>query len=299
MKKTIFIVLIFLINQISAQEKILFWPKGEMPNSKGLKIENKDSNPEISTQEAELFAFLPPKPERSQRSVIIIPGGGYSKLTYNEGAFQIAKWMNTLGISAFVLYYRLPTSPDLIQREIAPLQDAQAAIKYIRKNASQWGISPDQVGVVGTSAGGHLATSVSNISADYTGLKGAWTSISTIPDFVVLFCPVIDFGEFAHVGSRKSLLGENTSPEKITEFSMQNRVTEKTPPTVLFHNQDDTAVPAMNSILYFKAMTKNKVKGALFIFPKGGHKFSITNKSELSENWKKLCSDWLKSLDEK
>jgi len=299
MKKTIFIVLIFLINQISAQEKILFWPKGEMPNSKGLKIENKDSNPEISTQEAELFAFLPPKPERSQRSVIIIPGGGYSKLTYNEGAFQIAKWMNTLGISAFVLYYRLPTSPDLIQREIAPLQDAQAAIKYIRKNASQWGISPSQVGVVGTSAGGHLATSVSNISADYTGLKGAWTSISTIPDFVVLFCPVIDFGEFAHVGSRKSLLGENTSPEKITEFSMQNRVTEKTPPTVLFHNQDDTAVPAMNSILYFKAMTKNKVKGALFIFPKGGHKFSITNKSELSENWKKLCSDWLKSLDEK
>ena len=299
MKKTIFIVLIFLINQISAQEKILFWPKGEMPNSKGLKIENKDSNPEISTQEAELFAFLPPKPERSQRSVIIIPGGGYSKLTYNEGAFQIAKWMNTLGISAFVLYYRLPTSPDLIQREIAPLQDAQAAIKYIRKNASQWGISPDQVGVVGTSAGGHLATSVSNISTDYTGLKGEWASISTIPDFAVLFCPVIDFGEFAHAGSRKSLLGENAFPEKITEFSMQNRVTEKTPPTVLFHNQDDTAVPAMNSILYFKAMTKNKVKGALFIFPKGGHKFSITNKSELSENWKKLCSDWLKSLDEK
>jgi acetyl esterase/lipase len=299
MKKTIFIVLIFLINQISAQEKILFWPKGEMPNSKGLKIENKDLNPEISTQEAELFAFLPPKAERSQRSVIIIPGGGYSKLTYNEGAFQIAKWMNTLGISAFVLYYRLPTSPDLIQREIAPLQDAQAAIKYIRKNASQWGISPDQVGVVGTSAGGHLATSVSNISTDYTGLKGEWTNISTIPDFAVLFCPVIDFGEFAHAGSRKSLLGDNASPEKITEYSMQNRVTEKTPPTVLFHNQDDTAVPAMNSILYFKAMTKNKAKGALFIFPKGGHKFSITNKSELSENWKKLCSDWLKSLDEK
>ena len=100
MKKTLFIGLIFLIHQISAQEKILFWPKGQMPNSKGLKIENPTSNPEISTQEAELFAFLPPKAERSQRSVIIIPGGGYSKLTYNEGAFQIGKWMNTLGISA-------------------------------------------------------------------------------------------------------------------------------------------------------------------------------------------------------
>ncbi|KFC17979.1 alpha/beta hydrolase [Epilithonimonas lactis] len=299
MKKTLFIAFIFLINQISAQDKFLFWPKGEMPNSKGLKIENPTSNPEISTQEAELFAFLPPKAERSQRSVIIIPGGGYSKLTYNEGAFQIAKWMNTLGISAFVLYYRLPTSPDLIQREIAPLQDAQAAIKYVRKNASQWGISPSQVGVVGTSAGGHLATSVSNISTDYTALKGDWASISTIPDFAVLFCPVIDFGEFAHAGSRKSLLGENASQEKITEYSMQNRVTGKTPPTILFHNQDDKAVPAMNSILYFKAMTKNKVKGAMFIFPEGGHRFAITNKNELSENWKKLCSDWLKTLDAK
>ncbi|MBV6879695.1 alpha/beta hydrolase [Epilithonimonas ginsengisoli] len=299
MKRSIFILLIFLFNLTSAQENILFWPKGEMPNSKGLKIEKQASNPEISTQEAELFVFLPPKAERSKRSVIIIPGGGYSKLTYNEGAFQIAKWMNTLGISAFVLYYRLPTSPDLVQREIAPLQDAQAAIKYVRINASQWNLSPDQVGVVGTSAGGHLATSVSNIAIDYTGLKGDWSNISTIPDFAVLFCPVIDFGTFAHAGSRKSLLGETASQEKITEYSMQNRVTEKTPPTILFHNQDDTAVPAMNSILYFKAMTKNKVKGALFVFPEGGHRFSITNKNELSENWKKLCADWLKTLDSK
>lgn len=299
MKKTIFIIVLFVFNHLSAQEKLLFWPKGEMPNSKGLKLENNDSNPEIATKEAELFAFLPPKSERSQRSVIIIPGGGYSKLTYNEGAFQIAKWMNTLGISAFVLYYRLPTSPDLIQREIAPLQDTQAAIKFIRKNALQWGISPDQIGVVGTSAGGHLAASVSNISKDYTGLKGDWEGISSMPNFAVLLCPVIDLGEFAHLGSRNSLLGENASQEKITAYSMQNRVTEKTPPTILFHNQDDMAVPAMNSLLYFKSMTTNKVKGAMFIFPEGGHKFAITNKNELSENWKKLCADWLKSLDNK
>ncbi|WP_435525572.1 alpha/beta hydrolase [Chryseobacterium indoltheticum] len=165
-------------------------------------------------KEPELFAFLPPIKERNQKSVIIIPGGGYSKLTYDEGAFQIAKWMNTLGISAFVLNYRLPISTDLIQREIAPLQDAQAAIKYIRKNAEQWKISPNLVGVVGTSAGGHLATSVSNISIDYTELKGDLANISTIPDFAVLFCPVIDLGEFAHKGSRNSLLGENASEEK-------------------------------------------------------------------------------------
>lgn len=299
MKKLTFIVLLFLLNSFSAQEKIFFWPKGENPNSKGLdlsqfKAKKGETKP---VQEAELFAFLPPVKERTKMSVIIIPGGGYSKLTYDEGAFQIAKWMNTLGISAFVLNYRLPTSPDLINRENAPLQDIQAAIKYIRKNSDHWNISSDLVGVVGTSAGGHLAAMVSNIPTDYTELKGDWKNISTIPDFAVLFCPVIDFGEFAHKGSRNSLLGENISSEKIKEYSMQNRVTDKTPPTILFHNQDDTAVPAMNSILYFTAMTKNKVKGALNIFPKGGHRFSITNTDELNENWKNICADWLKSVD--
>ncbi|WP_139420243.1 alpha/beta hydrolase [Chryseobacterium mulctrae] len=299
MKKRFFLLIIFLFTQIPAQEKILFWPKGEMPNSKILVSKTKKRKVLAELKEPELFAFLPPIKERNQKSVIIIPGGGYSKLTYDEGAFQIAKWMNTLGISAFVLNYRLPTSTDLIQREIAPLQDAQAAIKYIRKNAVQWGISPNQVGVVGTSAGGHLATSVSNISTDYTGLKGDLADISTIPDFVVLFCPVIDLGEFAHKGSRNSLLGENASEEKITEYSLQNRVTEKTPPTILFHNQDDTAVPPMNSILYYKAMTKHKVKGSLFIFPKGGHRFFVTDKNALSENWKKLCTDWLAGIGNK
>lgn len=293
MKKALFVFIILFFIQFSAQEKIILWPKGEMPNSKILASKTIKKKILAELQEPELFAFLPPIKERSKKSVIIVPGGGYSKLTYDEGAFQIAKWMNTLGISAFVLNYRLPTSPDLIQKEIAPLQDIQAAIKYIRKNSAQWGISPDQVGVVGTSAGGHLAAMVSNISKDYTELKGDWENISSIPDFAILFCPVIELGEYAHKGSRDSLLGENASPEKIKEYSMQNLVTDKTPPTILFHNQDDTAVPSMNSILYFKAMTKNKVKGAMFIFPKGGHRFFVTDKDPLNENWKKICADWL------
>ncbi|MCX8524268.1 alpha/beta hydrolase [Chryseobacterium formosus] len=299
MKKVFFLTIILFFTQFSAQEKISFWPKGEMPNSKILASKTKKKKILAELKEPALFAFLPPEKERNQKSVIIIPGGGYSKLTYDEGAFQIAKWMNTLGISSFVLNYRLPTSTDLIRREIAPLQDIQASIKYIRKNADQWGISADQVGVVGTSAGGHLATMASNISKDYTELKGDWSTISTIPNFAVLFCPVIDFGEFAHKGSRESLLGENASSDKIAEFSMQNRVTEKTPPTILFHNQDDTAVPPMNSILYFKAMTKNKLKGAMFIFPKGGHRFFVTDKDPMNENWKKLCADWLFSMGNK
>lgn len=300
MKKSIFILLIIFFSQLHAQEKIMVWPKGQMPNSKGLQLKTEEKDGRIvQIKETELFAFLPPKEDRKQMSVIIIPGGGYYKLTYDLNGFQIAKWFNTLGISAFVLNYRLPISPDVKQRELAPLQDIQAAIKYLRKNAGQYGISPDQVGVIGTSAGGHLAAMASNIATDYTELKGDWISISTIPDFAILVSPVIDLGEFAHVGSRNSLLGENASPEKIKEYSMQNRVTEKTPPTLLVHAQNDKTVPVMNSILYFQAMTKNKVKGALFIFPEGEHKIGIMNKSELTDHWKALCSDWLKNIGNK
>jgi len=298
MKKVALFILIFLLNHISAQQKITVWAKGEMPNSKGLKlniVEEKEGRI-TQIQEAELFAFLPAKEERKKMAIIVIPGGGYRHLTYDLGGYSYAKWLNTLGISAFVLNYRLPTSPDLKQGEIGPLQDIQAAIKLIRKNAAQYGISPDQIGVLGTSAGGHLAAMVSNIPTDYTELKGDWTSISTVPNFAILVSPVIDLGEFAHKGSRDNLLGENASSEKIKEYSMQNRVTEKTPTTILFHAQNDNAVPVINSILYYEAMIKNKVKGAMFIFPEGEHNIGISNKTELTDNWKKICVDWLKTI---
>ncbi|MCX8531860.1 alpha/beta hydrolase [Chryseobacterium luquanense] len=301
MKNFILIFSIFIGIQISAQQKITVWPKGEMPNSKGLKlniVEEKEGRI-TQIQEAELFAFLPAKEERKKMAIIVIPGGGYRHLTYDLGGYSYAKWLNNLGISAFVLNYRLPTSADLKQREIGPLQDIQAAIKLIRKNAAQYGISPDQIGVLGTSAGGHLAAMACNISGDYTELKGDWTSIPTVPNFAILVSPVIDLGEFAHKGSRVNLLGENTSDEKIKEYSMQNSVSEKTPPTILFHAQNDNAVPVINSILYYEAMIKNKVKGAMFIFPEGEHNIGISNKTELTDNWKKICADWLKSISDK
>lgn len=301
MKNVILVFSIFLGIQISAQQKIMVWQKGEMPNSKGLKLNSIEEKEGRITQiqEAELFAFLPAKEERKPMAIIIIPGGGYRHLTYDLGGYSYAKWLNTLGISAFVLNYRLPTSPDLKQRELGPLQDIQAAIKLIRKNAAHYGISPDQIGVLGTSAGGHLAAMASNISTDYTELKGDWSTISTVPNFAILVSPVIDLGEFAHKGSRDNLLGENASQEKIAEYSMQNRVTEKTPPTILFHAQNDNAVPVINSILYYEAMIKNKVKGAMFIFPQGEHNIGISNKTELTDNWKKLCADWLSEMGNK
>lgn len=301
MKKIILIISIFVISQISAQQKITLWEKGKMPNSKGLKLKTIEEKEGRITQiqEPELVAFLPAKEERNKMAVIIIPGGGYHHLTYDLGGYSYAKWLNTLGISAFVLNYRLPTSPDLKQREISPLQDIQAAIKFIRKNAAQYGISTNQIGVLGTSAGGHLAAMTSDISTDYTELKGDWQNYSTIPDFAILISPVIDLGEFAHKGSRINLLGENASEEKIKEYSMQNRVTEKTPPTILFHAQNDPAVPVINSILYYEAMIQKSVKGAMFIFPEGEHNIGIGNKAELTDNWKKVCADWLKQLSKK
>lgn len=295
MKNITLIFSIFIAIQISSQQKIAVWEKGTMPNSKGIKlgiVEEKEGRI-TQIQEAELFAFLPAKEERKKMAIIIIPGGGYKHLTYDLGGYSYAKWLNTLGISAFVLNYRLPTSPDLKQREIGPLQDIQAAIKLIRKNAEQYNISADQIGVLGTSAGGHLAAMVSNIPIDYTELKGDWTGVSQIPNFAILVSPVIDLGEFAHKGSRNNLLGENASLEKIKEYSMQHRVTEKTPNTILFHAQNDPAVPVINSILYYEAMIKNKVKGAMFIFPEGEHNIGISNKTELTDNWKKIGEDWL------
>lgn len=276
------------------------WPKGEMPNSKGLKLNTVEEKEGRITQirEAELLAFLPAREERKQMAVIVIPGGGYHHLTYDLGGYSYAKWLNTLGISAFVLSYRLPTSPDLKQREIGSLQDIQAAIKLIRKDAAEYVISPKQIGVLGTSAGGHLAAMASNLN-DVTELKGKWESISTFPDFAILVSPVIDLGEFAHKGSRNNLLGENAPTEKIKEYSMQNRVTEKTPPTILFHAQNDSAVPVINSILYYEAMIKNNVKGAMFIFPEGEHNIGISNKTELTDNWKKLCAEWLMNMGNK
>ncbi|MCD0479324.1 alpha/beta hydrolase [Chryseobacterium sp. LC2016-29] len=301
MKKIFLFLIIILFNEISAQQKISVWQKGEMPNSKGLKLNSIEEKEGRITQiqETELFAFLPAKEERKPMAIIVIPGGGYRHLTYDLGGYSYAKWLNTLGISAFVLNYRLPTSPDLKQRELGPLQDIQAAIKLIRKNAAQYGISPNQIGVLGTSAGGHLAAMVSNIPTDYTELKGDWSTISTVPNFAILVSPVIDLGEFAHKGSRVNLLGENASQEKIAEYSMQNRVTEKTPLTILFHAQNDNAVPVINSILYYEAMIKNKVKGAMFIFPQGEHNIGISNKTELTDNWKKLCADWLGEMSNK
>jgi len=279
-----------------SQDFMPLWPEGKMPNSKGLSLDPIEENERI-TQVAipGLHSFLTAKEENSGAAVLILPGGGYHHLTYNVGGYQIAKWFNTLGISAFVLDYRLPTSPDLEVRQNGPIQDAQRAMKLIRANAEKYNIDPNKIGIFATSAGGHLASTIATHQEDLSKIDNdSLNDFSFKSDFMVLISPVISFGEYAHKGSRDNFLGEDPSEDLIKKYSNEFQVTSETSPTFLVHAQNDESVSPMNSILFYEAMLKNKVDGSLHIFPKGKHAIGIVNDSELTNEWKLLAEKWLK-----
>ena len=191
----------------SAQEFIPLWPSGKMPNTKGMRLKDSINNERVfQVGTPGMFAFFPSIQENKQCAVIICPGGGYHHLSYQISGFQLAKWFNTMGISAFVLNYRLPNSPDLAQRETAPLQDAQRAIRLIRANAGRWGIQQNKIGVMGISAGGHLATMLGNITDDMAAIGDSLNTIPFRPDFTLLVSPVVTMGPLTHKGSRENLL---------------------------------------------------------------------------------------------
>lgn len=295
--KLVVIFIILFYSGVSAQETIPLWPEGNMPNSKGLTLEHIEER-ELITQVASpnMLAYFPPKEEQNGSSILILPSGGYQKLTYNLGGIQLAKWFNTQGIAAFVLLYRLPNSPDLIISENGPTQDAQRALKIIRANAEEWQLSKEKVGVFGSSAGGHLASTLATHFKDISKIGDNKDAFSVVPNFTVLVSPVISFGKYTHEGSLKNFLGDHINKETIHEYSNEFHVSEHTPPTILFHAQNDTSVHPMNSILFYQEMIRNSVEGALHIFPKGGHSIGIYNKSELTDLWKNICHEWLKEI---
>lgn len=293
--KKIPVLLLLIVLNCHAQEFIPLWPKGKMPNSKGVTLEHIEERERI-TQVAipGMYAFLPPKEEQNGTSVLILPGGGYHHLTYNLGGFQLAKWLNTQGITAFVLIYRLPTSPDLTEPFKGPIQDAQRAMKLIRANASKWGLHPLKTGVMGTSAGGHLASVLGTHTEDFSNIKDSISEFTFKPDFMILVSAVITMDGETHEGSVENLLGKNATNEIKKEFATQNQVTAATPITFLAHAQDDSAVPVANSLQFFEALTAHNVRSSLHIFPKGEHKISIYNNSDYTNFWKELCVAWLK-----
>lgn len=242
--------------------------------------------------------FLPAKNNATGQAVLVCPGGGYGILAYDWEGTDIAKWLNSKGIAAFVLKYRLPNSKSVIKSYKAPLQDAIRAIRTIRYNAEKYNISKNQIGVMGFSAGGHLASTLGTHYNDvmYTA-KDSIDQESARPDFMALIYPVISMKKgLTHYGSMKHLLGENADAKLIDKFSNELQVTKDTPPTFLIHASDDKAVPVQNSLLMYNSLIKNGVYTEMHIYPSGGHGFSFGHKRGHVSSWTDLFCNWIKSI---
>ncbi|MFN5423610.1 MAG: alpha/beta hydrolase [bacterium] len=223
--------------------------------------------------------------------VIICPGGGYGGLAIEHEGTDVARFFNAIGVHAFVLKYRVPSDAHQVDKKIAPLQDLQQAIYLIRKNARRWHIDPSRVGVMGFSAGGHLASSLA-VHYDDPKLK-LKQSISIRPDFQILIYPVISFGKYTHQGSRLNLLGEGSSDKLIQYFSNELHVNANTPKAFLVHAQDDEAVPIENALQYHAALQSHGVVSELFSYEKGGHGFGLMNRTS-DVKWTDALTSWLK-----
>jgi acetyl esterase/lipase len=292
-----FLLLIVLPFTVLGQDFIPLWEKGKMPNSKGLELKDDLRNERIyQVGMPGMYVFLPSQQENKNAAVLICPGGGYERLAYVISGTQLAKWFNTLGISAFVLNYRLPTSPDVKQRETIPLLDAQRALKLIRSNAEKWQIKPDKIGVLGTSAGGHLAATLGTATEDSAKIGDRLEQYSAAPNFMILISPVITMGEYAHAGSRKNLLGANPSKELIEKYSIEKQATATTPPAFIVHANDDKAVNPRNSLIFYNSLLDKNVSASLHIFPHGGHNIALRNNPGSTAFWTELCEQWLMEM---
>ncbi len=239
-----------------------------------------------------LTAFLPPKEKSNGAAVIICPGGSYIRLSISQEGYEVAKWFNENGVAAFVLKYRLPSDLIMKNKSIGPLQDIQESIRIVRRNAKEWGIHPDKIGVVGFSAGGHLA---STAATHFNDKVYDSDTTSARPSFAVLIYPVIScIGKYIHVGSVVALLGKNPDEKLLEAFSNQLMVTKDTPPAFLACSQDDKTVPFINSVNYFLAMKEYNVPGELHVYEKGGHGYSLAKNGGSESSWPEACKKWLK-----
>lgn len=240
-----------------------------------------------------LSIFLPKENKPNQTAVLIFPGGGYQHLAIDKEGTKVAQWLNSLGIAAFVVKYRLPNDKIMKNKNVGPLQDAQEAMRYVRQNAAKYNIDANKIGIIGFSAGGHLASTLATHYDDK--VYESTSKISARPDFSLLIYPVISMqNDITHKGSQISLLGDNASQALIDSFSNEKKVTSQTPPTFLIHATDDKTVLPENSINYYLALKKNNVPAELHIYEKGGHGFGLGVK-DTSKFWTRDCEEWLKN----
>lgn len=287
------------------QQEIALWP-GIPPGSENLNLEevvverSDDSliqNRLINNIGKPLIVpYIPEKPNGS--AILICPGGAYYYLSYDKEGIDIAQWFNSIGITAFILKYRLPAEgyPD---GKKVPLMDAQRALRMIRSNADSWGIDTAKIGVIGFSAGGHLASSLGTLYQKnvYEDLDQT-DQESARPDFMILMYPVISMKDsITHAGSKKNLLGEFPDDDVVFQFSTDLQVDNATPPTFIVHASDDKAVIPENSLLFYRALLKANVPAELHMFEKGGHGFGIRQATGPVSSWTLLCEQWLNTLD--
>lgn len=240
-----------------------------------------------------LTKFTPAKPNGI--SVIICPGGGYGRLAIDHEGVEVAKAFNEIGVTAFVLKYRLPNDTIMVDKTNGPLQDAQQAIRTVRKQAAAWGLNPNKIGIMGFSAGGHLAaTAATHFTLIADPVMNDAGSVR--PDFAILLYAVISFDDsIAHKGSKTNLVGKNPTPELAKLYSNELQVTKNTPPSFLVHAGDDGAVPVENSIRYYQACIKNKVPVEMHLYPKGGHGFGLNNKTTI-DKWFDRLTNWMNTF---
>lgn len=261
----------------------LLWPEGA-PGALGTEPVDK---PKITVYRA-------PETTATGTAVVVCPGGGYGVVAADHEGKQIAEWLNSLGVSAFVLQYRLGPR----YHHPAPLQDAQRAVRIVRARGKDWGVDPTRVGILGFSAGGHLtSTAATHFDAGQADAADPVERVSSRPDFAVLAYPVISLVDpVAHKGSRRNLLGETPDPALVELLSNERQVTAQTPPTFLFHTADDGAVPVANSLLFFEALKQAGVPAELHVFAHGRHGVGLATDDPALSQWPKLCALWLKGL---
>ena len=261
----------------------LLWPGGA-PGALGSEAVDR---PKITV-------YLASPDKATGAAVLVIPGGGYRIVAADHEGRQIAEWLNSLGVSAFVLQYRLGPR----YHHPAPMQDAQRAIRMVRHNATKWAVDPARVGVLGFSAGGHLASTVAtHFDLGAPDASDPIDRLSSRPDFAVLCYPVVSLADpVAHAGSRSHLLGETPDPKLVELLSNDRQVTASTPPTFLWHTADDTTVPVENSMRFFQALRDAKVPGELHVFAHGRHGLGLAQRDPVVSQWPQLCARWMASL---
>lgn len=297
MIRVLFFILIITACNSKAQQEIPLY-SGKIPNSKITKNEqNSAANAEVDSLTFKvsvptLTVFLPAKGTANGTAVIICPGGGYHVLLTKREGTDVARKFAELGVTAFVLKYRLPSDVTMQDKTIGPLQDAQQAIKTVRQNSKKWGVDPAKIGIMGFSAGGHLASSAGTHFNDVKIENNG--NVSVRPDFMLLINPVVSFtNKTGHIGSRDNLLGSAPSQEKIDFFSGELQVTAQTPPSFLVHSGPDQVVPVANSIDFYLALKTQNIAAGLHVYAKGEHGF-LTAPS--FEEWFGRCTFWMKSM---